>query len=99
MKTDVLQGERIANSFAVDETGGVSIISDHAFYRFDAGVKLTWRQAYDRGSRRKPSRTAFGVLTGVGIQWNNHYAAITLGPDGSAYVATLFGLIRIYDTD
>ena len=246
VKTVVLQGERIANSFAVDETGGVFIVSDHALYRFDAGVKLTWRRAYDRGGRLKPSqlsqgsgttptltgggrvaitdnaeprmnvlvydrtdgrlvcsagvfrsgesatensivavgdsllvennfgytgplstlggdvtaqgvarvdvvdgkcvnvwesaerapssvpkasyatgllyvytrpsevdsaawylsaidirtgRTAFRVLSGVGMQWNNHYAAIALGPDGSAYVATLFGLIRIYDTD
>jgi len=47
----------------------------------------------------RTGRTAFRVLTGVGMQWNNHYAAITLGPDGSAYIATLFGLVRIYDTD
>ena len=29
-------GERITNSFAVDETGGVYIVSDAALYRFDA---------------------------------------------------------------
>ena len=34
-------------------------------------------------------RTVFSKLTGVGTQFNNHYAAIYLGPDGSAYVATL----------
>ncbi|GAA3830320.1 hypothetical protein [Nocardioides panacisoli] len=36
-------------------------------------------------------------LTGTGVQWNNHYAAIYLGPDGTAYVATLAGLVRVAD--
>lgn len=40
---------------------------------------------------------AWSRLTGTGIQWNNHYAAIYLGPDGAAYVATLVGLIRVSD--
>ena len=42
-------------------------------------------------------KTAWSRLTGTGIQWNNHYAAIYLGPDGTAYVATLAGLVRIDD--
>lgn len=248
----LLPGETIANSFAVDESGGVFVVSDHALYRLDAdrhgAPQITWRQPYDRGARRKPGqlsqgsgttptlfsrgdgrgrvaitdnaepvmnvlvferdsgrfvcgvgvfeagasatenslvavgdsliaennygytgpmstmfgstttpgvakvdvagdrcsvawtspviaptsvpkaslasgllyvyakpphraiatwyftaidlrtgRTVFSVLTGTGIQWNNHYAAITLGPDGSAYVATIAGLVRIRD--
>lgn len=43
----------------------------------------------------RTGRTAWRRLTGTGAQWNNHYAAIYLGPDGSAYIATLTGLIRI----
>ncbi|MFL6156893.1 MAG: hypothetical protein ACJ72D_12410 [Marmoricola sp.] len=35
--------------------------------------------------------------TGNGIQWNNHYASIYLGPDGAAYMPTLLGLIRFKD--
>jgi hypothetical protein len=238
-----LQGERITNSLAVDETGGVYVVTDHALYRFDSGPRITWRQPYDRGRHRKPGqlsqgsgttptvlgnglvaitdnaepqmhvqaydrkngtrmcnvpvfrpgrsatenslvavgnsvivennygytgplstlygrttepgvskvdldhcrvewtsdeiapscvakmslqagllyvyakpartnaaawyftaidvrtgRTAFRVLTGTGVQWNNHYAAITLGPDGAAYVATLGGMVRIADS-
>jgi hypothetical protein len=46
----------------------------------------------------RTGRTAFRVLTGTGVQWNNHYAAITLGPDGAAYVATLGGLVRVADS-
>jgi hypothetical protein len=36
--------------------------------------------------------------TGNGIQWNNHYASIYLGPDGAAYMPTLAGLIRFADS-
>ena len=45
----------------------------------------------------RTGRTAWSRLTGTGIQWNNHYAAIYLGPDGSLYVATVAGLIRLAD--
>ena len=42
-------------------------------------------------------QTVWSRLTGTGIQWNNHYAAIYLGPDGTAYIATLAGLVRLRD--
>lgn len=42
--------------------------------------------------------TAWSVRTGLGMAFNNHYAAITLAPDGSAYVATLAGMVRVRDT-
>ncbi len=45
----------------------------------------------------RTGKTKWSRLTGTGIQWNNHYAAIYLGPDGAAYIATLAGLIRIKD--
>lgn len=35
--------------------------------------------------------------TGNGTQWNNHYASVYLGPDGTAYMPTLAGLIRFRD--
>ena len=41
--------------------------------------------------------TRWKQRTGNGIQWNNHYASIYLGPDGAAYIATVAGLIRIAD--
>jgi hypothetical protein len=62
-----LEGERIENSLAVDETGGVYIVSDHALYRFDAGWRsepvITWREAYDRGTRQKPGQFSQGSGT------------------------------------
>ncbi|HEX9695043.1 MAG TPA: hypothetical protein VGB64_01865 [Actinomycetota bacterium] len=62
-----LTGEAIANSFAVDETGGVYVVSDHALYRFDAAADgtpvATWREPYDRGTRRKPGQVSQGSGT------------------------------------
>ncbi|HET6168484.1 MAG TPA: hypothetical protein VFE07_16760 [Marmoricola sp.] len=59
-------GETIANSFAVDESGGVFVVSTHALYRFDVAAGepgVTWRQPYDRGSRTKPGQVSQGSGT------------------------------------
>jgi hypothetical protein len=59
-------GEVVANSFAIDESGGVFVVSDHALYRFDvrqARAVQTWRKAYDRGSRVKPGQVSQGSGT------------------------------------
>lgn len=45
----------------------------------------------------RTGKTAWSRLTGTGTQWNNHYASIYLGPDGTAYVATMAGLVRVAD--
>jgi hypothetical protein len=54
-------GEDIENSFAVDETGGVFIVSDKAMYRFDAGPggvpKVTWRRSYPNSGEQKPGQS------------------------------------------
>lgn len=44
-------------------------------------------------------RHVFSVRTGTGTLMNNHYAAITLGPDGAAYIATLAGMVKVTDED
>ncbi len=66
-RTVQLAGETIDNSFSVDETGGVFVVSDHAMYRFDTDGSgapvITWRQAYDRGSVKKPGQLAQGSGT------------------------------------
>ncbi len=84
-----LAGEAIGNSFAVDETGGVFIVSDHAMYRFDAGAMhepvVTWRAEYDRGTRLKPGQTNFGsgtTPTLMGTRW----VAITDNADPQMHV-------------
>ncbi len=63
----LLKGERIVNSLAVDETGGVYVVSDHALYRFGVGrtgdPKIVWRERYDRDSAQKPGQLSQGSGT------------------------------------
>jgi hypothetical protein len=77
-------GEQITNSFAVDETGGVYIVSDGALYRFDATAdgapSVTWRETYANTGVRKPGQVSPGsgtTPTLVGSQ----YVAITDNAD------------------
>src|SRR4051794_3174380 len=62
-----LSGEGISNSFAVDETGGVFIVSDKALYRFDAnssgGPGVSWRVVYPNSGVHKPGQSDAGSGT------------------------------------
>jgi hypothetical protein len=58
--------EPIGNSFAVDERGGVYIVSDAALYRFQAGrrgVRTVWRERYPNVGVIKPGQTQAGSGT------------------------------------
>jgi hypothetical protein len=59
--------EPIGNSFAVDETGGVYIVSDAALYRFTAGgdgtPQVSWRSTYPNDGKAKPGQTELGSGT------------------------------------
>ncbi|HEY1485114.1 MAG TPA: hypothetical protein VGF84_03355, partial [Micromonosporaceae bacterium] len=61
------KAEKIGNSFAIDESGGVFVVSEEAMYRFDATAngrpRITWRQRYSRGHRLKPGQVNFGSGT------------------------------------
>lgn len=82
--TLTLDQERVANSLAVDETGGVFIVTDTALYRFDAGAQgqptLTWREPYDRGARLKPGQASQGSGTTPTLMGSD-YVAITDNAD------------------
>jgi hypothetical protein len=60
-------GEAIGNSFAMDETGGVFIVTDKAQYRFDATragkPKVSWRVPYKNIGRQKPGQFDAGSGT------------------------------------
>jgi len=45
----------------------------------------------------RTGETVYKVLTGTGLGYDNHWAPITLGPDGTAYVGTLRGLLAVRD--
>jgi hypothetical protein len=40
----------------------------------------------------------FKQLAGFGLGFNNNYAPVTIGPDGTAYVGVLGGLVALRDT-
>lgn len=68
--------EGIENSFAVDESGGVFVVSDRALYRFDRGPggrpRVTWREAYPNSGVRKPGQADAGsgtTPTVLGRRW------------------------------
>lgn len=74
--THSLGGEEIQNSFAVGRDG-VYLVSSHALYRFEAAPgsgrpRVVWREAYDRGTRRKPGMIQQGsgtTPTLLGAEW------------------------------
>ncbi|MFE2378691.1 hypothetical protein [Streptomyces sp. NPDC059398] len=45
----------------------------------------------------RTGRTRFRVLTGTGDAYNNNWSPLTLGPDGSAYISTYGGIVRVHD--
>ncbi|HKH40407.1 MAG TPA: hypothetical protein VKA41_00975 [Solirubrobacterales bacterium] len=76
VRTMRLSGEGISNSFAVDESGGVYIVSDKALYRFDAnangGPSASWRVAYPNAGIHKPGQSDAGsgtTPTLMGKKW------------------------------
>lgn len=75
-----LAGERIVNSHAVDEDGGVYVVSTQAMYRFDAeadGVpQVTWREPYDAGTHVKEGQVDIGSGTTPTLMGGD-YVAIT----------------------
>lgn len=84
VRTDQLEGEGISNSFAVDETGGVFIVSDAALYRFDAGPdgapKVSWRRTYPNSGVRKPGQSDAGSGTTPTLM-DSRFVAITDNDD------------------
>lgn len=65
------------NSFAVDESGGVYIVTDKALYRFDAGPSgpvVTWREVYDNIGQKKPGQTQAGSGTTPTVMGRDHVA-------------------------
>jgi hypothetical protein len=45
----------------------------------------------------RSGKTVFRRLAGEGLGFNNNYAPVTIGPDGTAYVGVLGGLVALRD--
>jgi hypothetical protein len=79
-----LVGERITDSFAVDESGGVYVVSNRALYRFGAGtggaVQTLWRREYPNILAQKPGQVSDGSGTTPSLM-GNRYVAIADNAD------------------
>jgi hypothetical protein len=76
-------GEGIGNSFAVDRTGGVFIVTDAALYRFEARVgepRTIWRRPYENVGFKKPGQTQAGSGTTPTLM-GRKYVSITDNAD------------------
>jgi hypothetical protein len=77
-------GEAIGNSFAMDETGGVFVVTDKVQYRFDAGragaPKVSWRVRYDNVGIKKPGQFDAGSGTTPTLM-GRRYLSITDNAD------------------
>jgi hypothetical protein len=78
-----LEGERIVNSHAAGEEGGVYIASTLAMYRFDADPEgapsITWRKTYDAGTHVKEGQTDIGTGTTPTLMGNKY---VTISDNG-----------------
>jgi hypothetical protein len=75
--------EPIGNSFAVDDRGGVYIVTDKALYRFEARKgrpRTVWMHAYENDGQRKPGQTHAGSGTTPTLM-GRRYVSITDNAD------------------
>ena len=83
-----LPGEEIQNSHAVGEDG-VYVVSDRALYQLraaaDGSPRVVWREAYDRGTGRKPGQINQGSGTTPTLLGRD-YVAITDNADERMHV-------------
>ncbi len=66
-------------------------------YTSEPGTTRSSRPWYLTAVDFHTGETVFKILTGTGMAWNNNWAPITLGPDGTAYAGVLNGLIAVRD--
>ena len=81
-------GEPVGNSFAVDEEGGVYVVSDRRLYRFEAGaegIRTVWSVGYRNTGAVKPGQTEAGSGTTPTLI-GRRYVAITDNADPMAVV-------------
>jgi outer membrane protein assembly factor BamB len=100
-RVDISRGE-CAVSWTSDEVAPTSVakvsLANGLVYAYTKrhswwGVNAWYLTAVDA----RTGRTVWAVRTGLGTLFNNHYSAITIAPNGSLYVATLAGMVRVRD--
>ena len=66
-------------------------------YTYTKPADPTHRRLVLHRDRLPHRETVYKRLAGTGLGFNNNYAPVTLGPDGTAYVGALGGLVLLRD--
>ncbi len=67
------------------------------FYTFEQQENAEDVAWYLMALDAESGKTAFKIRTGAGMAFDNNWAPITIGTDGTAYVGTIKGIIAIWD--
>lgn len=100
-RVDVVDGEcRVTWTTAMDAPSGAPAVSEadglvYAYVKRHSwlGVDAWYLAALDLDD----GRLLWARRTGLGVLRDNHHGEVTLGPDRSAYVPVLGGLVRVRD--
>ncbi|CAI9411911.1 hypothetical protein [Nocardioides sp. T2.26MG-1] len=100
-RVDVVDGEcRVTWTTAMDAPSGAPAVSEadglvYAYVKRHSwlGVDAWYLAALDLDD----GHLLWARRTGLGVLRDNHHGRITLGPDRSAYVPVLGGLVRVHD--
>ncbi len=85
--------DRVAPSSVAKASWATGLVYTYTKRPSWTGVSSWYVTAIDAAS----GRTMWSVRTGTGMLMNNDHAAIAIAPDGSLWVATLAGLVRVRD--
>jgi hypothetical protein len=86
------------------ETNAVSVPTTVSKLSLASGLEYTYTKGtqvsdpwYFTAVDLRTGRVVYQQLAGTGLGFNNNYAPVTIGPDGSAYVGVLGGLVEVRD--
>jgi hypothetical protein len=101
-RVDVTPSGQCVNTWTSNEIAPTSVpkasLASGLLYVYTKPKTLLTDDWYFTAIDLRTGKTAWSRLAGSGPEWNNHYASIYLGPDGSEYIATLTGLARLHDS-
>lgn len=87
------RSEEIAPSVVPKLSLGAGLVYTYTKPELESGTDAWYFTALDW----RDGDTVFKQLAGYGLGYNNNYAPVSIGPDGTAYVGVLGGLVRIAD--
>lgn len=98
----VLPDCEVAWTADVDAPSGAPAVAPEAGLAYAYTKRHSWLGVnawYLTALDLRTGHVVFSVRTGLGVLRDNHHGEVALGPDASAYVPVLGGLVRVHDRD